>query len=35
MKITNLTPDIPNPDIQPQLTTADELALANLYLSPF
>ncbi|MEH2063942.1 MAG: aldo/keto reductase [Nostoc sp.] len=29
MKITNLNPDIPKHDIQPQLTTPDELALAN------
>jgi aryl-alcohol dehydrogenase-like predicted oxidoreductase len=29
MKITNLTPDIPNSDSQSQLSTADELALAN------
>ncbi|QFS50156.1 aldo/keto reductase [Nostoc sphaeroides] len=29
MKITNLTPNIQTPDFQPQLTTAEELAIAN------
>ncbi|WP_414512429.1 aldo/keto reductase [Nostoc sp. PCC 9305] len=29
MKITNLAPDIQTPDFQPQLTAAEELAIAN------